>query len=176
MSILKVAKLGHPVLLKKCSEIKEFGTDSLRNAVYNMSETMIDYNGIGLAAPQVHLSKRIIVVRNPDNDDNEKIQITPLINPVFRPLSDEKEDEWEGCLSIPGMQGLVRRYKKINYYGFDIDGNKIENDAEGLHARVVQHEIDHLDGILYTNRLADKKAFGFEKEIVEFWKNEKNRH
>ena len=176
VSILKIAKLGHPVLLKKCSEIKEFGTDRLRNIVYDMSETMIDYNGIGLAAPQVHLAKRIIIFRNPDNDDKEKIQITPLVNPVFRPLSDDQEDDWEGCLSIPGMQGLVRRYKKINYYGFDLDGNKIENDAEGLHARVVQHEIDHLDGILYTNRLSDKKAFGFEKEIVEFWKNEKNRN
>ena len=175
VSILKIAKLGHPVLLKKCSEIKEFGTDRLRNIVYDMSETMIDYNGIGLAAPQVHLAKRIIIFRNPDNDDKEKIQITPLVNPVFRPLSDDQEDDWEGCLSIPGMQGLVRRYKKINYYGFDLDGNKIENDAEGLHARVVQHEIDHLDGILYTNRLSDKKAFGFEKEIIEFWKNEKNR-
>ena len=176
MSILKVAKLGHPVLLKKTSEIKDFSSDSLKKIVYDMSETMIDYNGIGLAAPQVHLSKRIIIFRNPDNADEEKIQITPLINPVFRPLSDDQEDDWEGCLSIPGMQGLVRRYKKIYYYGFDIDGNKIENNAEGLHARVVQHEIDHLDGILYTNRLSDKKAFGFEKEIVKFWRNEKNRN
>ena len=176
VSILKTAKLGHPVLLKKCTEIKDFGTDRIRNIVYDMSETMIEYNGIGLAAPQVHLSKRIIIFRNPDNADEEKIQITPLINPVFRPLSDDQEDDWEGCLSIPGMQGLVRRYKKIYYYGFDIDGNKIENNAEGLHARVVQHEIDHLDGILYTNRLSDKKAFGFEKEIVKFWRNEKNRN
>ena len=174
MSILKIAKLGHPVLLKKCIEISEYSTETLKKIVYDMSETMIDYNGIGLAAPQVHISKRIIIFRNPDIEEKEKIQITPLINPEFKPLSDETEDDWEGCLSIPGMQGLVRRYKQITYHGYDLDGNKIENKAEGLHARVVQHEIDHLDGILYTNRLTDKKAFGFEKEIVEFWKNEKN--
>ena len=175
VSILKTAKLGHPVLLKKCTEIKDFGTDRIRNIVYDMSETMIEYNGIGLAAPQVHLSKRIIIFRNLDFEENEKIQITPLINPVFKPLSDEENDDWEGCLSIPGMQGLVRRYKKINYFGYDLDGNKIENEAEGLHARVVQHEIDHLNGVLYIDRLVDKKAFGFEKEITKFWKNDKER-
>ena len=175
MSILKIAKLGHPVLLRKGTKIDNFATDSLKRTIYDMSETMIDYNGIGLAAPQVHLSKRIIIFRNPDIEEKEKIQITPLVNPVFKPLGDETEDDWEGCLSIPGMQGLVRRYKKISYYGFDIDGNKIENIAEGLHARVIQHEIDHLDGILYTSRLSDDKAFGVEKEIVEFWKNEQQR-
>ena len=175
MSILKIAKLGHPVLLKKGNEIKEFSTDSLKKIVYDMSETMIDYNGIGLAAPQVHLSKRIIIFRNPDNEDKERIQITPLINPIFKPIGDEKDDDWEGCLSIPGMQGLVSRYKKISYQGYDLDGNKIENIAEGLHARVVQHEIDHLDGVLYTSRLRNKNAFGYEKEIVDFWKNEHNR-
>ena len=175
VSILKIAKLGHPVLLKKTSEISDFSSDSLKKIIYDMSETMIDYKGIGLAAPQVHLSKRIIIFRNPDFEEKEKIQITPLINPTFKPMSDEKEDEWEGCLSIPGMQGLVSRYKKISYIGYDLNGKKIEAIAEGLHARVVQHEIDHLDGILYTSRLTDEKAFGFEKEIVEFWKNERNR-
>tara|TARA_Y100001970_G_C14038242_1_gene752278 strand:- start:28 stop:561 length:534 start_codon:yes stop_codon:yes gene_type:complete len=174
VSILKIAKLGHPVLLKKSSEIKEFATQKLKSIIYDMCETMIDYNGIGLAAPQVHISKRIIVFRNPDIDEGEKIQVTPLINPFFKPITDEKDNEWEGCLSIPRMQGLVSRYKKITYYGFDLNGNKIENEVEGLHARVIQHEIDHLDGILYTNRLADNKAFGFEREIIEFWKNEKN--
>ncbi len=175
MSILKIARLGNPVLLKKGAEIRTFSSETLKRIIYDMSETMIDYNGIGLAAPQVHLSKRIIIFRNPDVVEKDKIQITPLINPVFKPVNDEKEDDWEGCLSIPGMQGLVRRYKKISYYGFDLEGNKIVNEAEGLHARVIQHEIDHLDGVLYTDRLADKKAFGFEKEIVDFWKNEKNR-
>ena len=173
MSILKIAKLGHPVLLKKTKEITEFSSDSLKKIIYDMSETMIDYKGIGLAAPQVHLSKKIIIFRNPDIEEKSKIHITPLINPIFEPLSEEKEDDWEGCLSIPGMQGLVRRYKKISYSGYDIDGNKITNNVEGLHARVIQHEVDHLNGVLYTERLADKKAFGFEREIIEFWKNEK---
>ena len=175
MSILKIAKLGHPVLLKKSNKIDEFSTNSLKKLVYDMSETMIDYSGIGLAAPQVHLSQRIIIFRNTDLDEKEKIQINPLINPTFTPLSDEKEDDWEGCLSIPGMQGLVRRFKKISYIGYDLDGNEIKNEAEGLHARVIQHEIDHLDGILYTERLADKKAFGYENEIVQYWKNENRK-
>ncbi len=175
VSILKIAKLGHPVLLKKSTEISKFSSDALKKIVYDMSETMIDYNGIGLAAPQVHLSKRIIIFRNPDIDEEHKIQITPLINPVFEPIGDEKEDDWEGCLSIPGMQGLVSRYKKIKYYGYDLEGKKITNEAQGLHAKVVQHEIDHLDGVLYTSRLSNKNAFGFEKEIVDFWKNEQNR-
>ena len=173
MSILKIAKIGHPVLFKKGNKIEQFSTNKLKKIIYDMSETMIDYQGIGLAAPQVHISKRIIIFRNPDKNDNQRIQITPLINPSFQPISNEHEDDWEGCLSIPGMQGFVRRFKKIKYSGFDMEGNKIENEAEGLHARVVQHEIDHLDGILYIERLADKKAFGFEKEITEYWKNEK---
>ena len=139
-----------------------------------MSETMIDYKGIGLAAPQVHISKRIIVFRNPDIEELDKINITPLINPIFEPLGNEKEDDWEGCLSIPQMQGLVRRFKKIKYHGYDLTGKKIENEAQGLHARVIQHEIDHLDGILYIKRLADQKAFGFENEISKYWKNKNN--
>ena len=115
MSILKIAKIGHPVLLRKCTDIKEFSTDTLKKMIYDMSETMIDYNGIGLAAPQVHLSKRVIIFRNPDIEEKEKIKITPLINPIYKTLGDEKENDWEGCLSIPGKQGLVTRYKKIRY-------------------------------------------------------------
>ena len=174
MSILKIAKMGHPILLKKSLEIKEFSTNSLKKIIYDMSETMIDYKGIGLAAPQVHVSKRIIIFRNPDIEETDKINITPLVNPIFEALGNEKEDDWEGCLSIPGMQGLVRRFKKIRYYGYDLTGKKIENEAQGLHARVIQHEIDHLDGILYTERLADQKAFGFENEINKYWKNKNN--
>ena len=165
--------MGHPLLLKKSEEIKEFSTIFLKKIIYDMSETMIDYKGIGLAAPQVHISKRIIVFRNPDIEELDKINITPLINPIFEPLGNEKEDDWEGCLSIPRMQGLVRRFKKIKYHGYDLTGKKIENEAEGLHARVIQHEIDHLDGILYIKRLADQKAFGFENEISKYWKNTK---
>ena len=172
MSILKIARIGHPILLKKSTEIKQFSTEKLKKIIYDMSETMIDYNGIGLAAPQVHLSKRIIIFRNPEEQEKDKIQVTALVNPFFEALSEEVENDWEGCLSIPGMQGLVTRYKKISYTGHDLNGVKIKKQAEGLHARVIQHEIDHLNGILYIDRLADKKAFGFENEIVKFWKNE----
>ena len=171
MSILKVAKIGHPILLKVASEIKNFSRDSLRKIVYNMSETMIDYNGIGLAAPQVHISKRIIILRNLSDDNSKKINITALVNPEYKPIGDETENDWEGCLSIPGMLGLVKRYKRIDYTGFDLEGNKIKDKVDGLSAKVIQHEVDHLNGILYTNRLADKSAFGFENEINKYWKN-----
>ena len=132
MSILKISKIGHPILLKECSEIKEFSSTSLKKIIYDMSETMLDYNGIGLAAPQVHISKKIIVFRNPDIEEKEKIEITPLINPNLTPIGEETVDDWEGCLSIPGMQGLVRRFKKIKYSGFDLEGKIIENEVDGL--------------------------------------------
>ena len=170
MSILKIAKMGHPVLLKKSNEINEFSTDLLKKIVYDMSETMIDYSGIGLAAPQVHLSMRVIVFRNPDIDDQDKIKVTPLINPVFSPIGEEKENDWEGCLSIPGMSGLVRRYKKIKYSALDLNGKNVVNEVEGLRARIIQHEFDHLNGILYTSRLVNKNAFGYSEEIEKFWK------
>ena len=175
MSILKISKIGHPILLKKTSEILEFSTNYIKKIIYDMSETMIDYNGIGLAAPQVHISKSIIIFRNPDVEEKDNINVTALINPKFDPVGQDTEDDWEGCLSIPGMQGLVRRYKKIKYFGYDMEGNKIQNEVTGLHARVIQHEIDHLNGILYTSRLAHKDSFGFEKEILEYWKNDKSK-
>ena len=152
-------------MLKECSEIKEFSSDSLKKIVYDMSETMLDYNGIGLAAPQVHISKQIIVFRNPDNEEKDKIEITPLINPIFKPMGKETEDDWEGCLSIPGMQGLVTRFKKIKYSGYDLDGKVIENEVEGLHARVVQHEIDHLNGVTIHDREKNLEPTKVEKKI-----------
>ena len=179
MAILKIAKLGHPILLKKTKEVKEIGSDSLKKIVYDMSNTMIDAKGIGLAAPQVHIGKSILIFRNPeiDHSKDSRIQITALINPVVDNIGEETNDSWEGCLSIPGMLGLVRRYSKIRYSGFDIDGNKIKNEVEGLHARIIQHEYDHLNGILYTKRLAHKDAFGFEEEIENYWKeNEKKEN
>ena len=137
-----------------------------------MSETMLDAKGIGLAAPQVHISKQIIIFRIFDEQEkkDEEIKITALINPKISKLSEDTENHWEGCLSIPGMLGLVTRYSKISYEGLDMKGNIIKQRAEGLLARVVQHEYDHLMGIVYTNRLADKRAYGFEDEIEEYWK------
>ena len=170
MAILKIAKLGHPVLLKKTNEISNLNDIDLKKIIYDMSETMIDANGIGLAAPQVHLSHRLFIYRNPDIEENEKIKVSILINPQIEKISDDTEDDWEGCLSIPGMSGLVRRSKKIKYSGIDLSGAKISGEADGLHARVIQHEFDHLNGILYTSRLADKRAFGYSEEIEKFWK------
>ena len=170
MAILKIAKLGHPVLLKKTNEISNLNDIDLKKIIYDMSETMIDANGIGLAAPQVHLSHRLFIYRNPDIEEDEKIKVSILINPQIEKISDDTEDDWEGCLSIPGMSGLVRRSKKIIYSGFDLKGAKVSGEADGLHARVIQHEFDHLNGILYTSRLADKRAFGYSEEIEKFWK------
>ena len=171
MAILKIAKIGNPILLKKTKEIDNIGSDLIKELILNLSETMLDANGIGLAAPQVHENKSIFIFRNPDIvENNDKIEITALINPTIEKINDDTEDAWEGCLSIPGMLGLVRRYSKIKYSGFNLEGKKIVKEVEGLHARVVQHEFDHLNGILYTKRLVHKDAFGFENEIEKYWK------
>ena len=136
-----------------------------------MTETMLDSNGIGLAAPQVHINKQIIIFRAPEDESEKNIKISVLINPKLTKITDETDNQWEGCLSIPGMLGLVRRYKKIKYEGYDIKGNFLEKTVDGFHARIIQHEFDHLIGILYTSRLAEKNAYGFANEIEEFWKN-----
>ena len=177
MAILKIAKLGHPVLVKKTNEINNLNDLNLKKIVFDMTETMLDADGIGLAAPQVHLSDKIFIYRNPEIEDDDKINISVLINPVIEKLSDETEDDWEGCLSIPGMSGLVRRFKRIKYAAIDLNGNNIEGEVEGLHARVIQHEFDHLNGVLYTSRLAHKNAFGYSEEIEKFWKksNDQNK-
>ena len=119
MSILKIAKIGHPILLKKTKEVKNIGEDRIKKIVYDMSETMFDTKGIGLAAPQVHINRRILIFRNPDIEkENPKIEITALINPKIEKVSEQINDSWEGCLSSPGMLGLVRRFTKIEYSGY----------------------------------------------------------
>ena len=172
MSILKIARLGHPILYKKTSLVDNIIEPGIKKLIHDMSRTMLDYKGIGLAAPQVHVSKRIIIFRilNNQEKENNEIKISALINPKITKFSEETDNQWEGCLSIPGMSGLVKRYSSISYEGFDINGNKIQQNAEGLHARVVQHECDHLNGIVFTHRLIDKKAYGYEDEIAEYWK------
>ena len=133
-------------------------------------------NGVGLAAPQVHVSKKIMIFRIPKEEskiEDDKIEITALINPKISKISDETDNDWEGCLSIPGMSGLVKRFSRVKYEGLDMNGNIIKRTAEGLHARIVQHEYDHLMGILYIHRLADIRAFGFSSEIENYWKNKK---
>lgn len=175
MSILKISRLGHPVLLKKAKPVTDILAKEVRKIVFDMTETMLDAKGIGLAAPQVHINKQIIIFRTfkeeEDGKEKEKeVNITVLINPKIIKISDETDDAWEGCLSIPGMLGLVKRFSEIKYEGYDIQGNLIQKKVNGLNARVVQHEFDHLLGILYVSRLADPKAFGFADEIEEFWK------
>ena len=176
VAILKIAKLGHPVLIKKTNEINDLNKVDLKKIVFDMSQTMLDANGIGLAAPQIHLSHRMFIYRNPDIEEEDKINISVFINPSVETISDETVDDWEGCLSIPGMSGLVRRHKRIKYSAIDLNGKNITGEVEGLHARVIQHEFDHLNGILYTSRLAHKNAFGYSEEIEKFWKkhHEKN--
>ena len=176
MAILKIAKLGHPVLVKKTSEINNLDDYDLKKIVLDMSQTMLDANGIGLAAPQIHLSHRIFIYRNPDIEEEDKINISVFINPSIEKISEETDDDWEGCLSIPGMSGLVRRYKHIKYSAIDLSGKKVIGEAEGLHARVIQHELDHLNGVLYTSRLAHKHAFGYSEEIEKFWKKSNNEN
>ena len=136
-----------------------------------MTETMLDAKGIGLAAPQVHINKQILIFRSPEEEnEKEENDITVLINPKIIKISDKIDNAWEGCLSIPGMLGLVKRFFEIEYEGYNVQGKLIQKKAKGLHARVVQHEFDHLLGILYISRLADPKAFGFVDEIEEYWK------
>lgn len=175
MSILKIAKLGHPVLVKKTKEINDLANIDLKKIILDMSETMIDAEGIGLAAPQVYLSHKMFIYRNPEIENDDKINISVLINPIIEKITDDTYDDWEGCLSIPGMSGLVTRYKKIKYSALDLNGQSISAEVEGLHARVIQHEFDHLNGILYTSRLAHKNAFGYSEEIERFWKNKNDK-
>ena len=171
MPILKIACLGHPILLQKAKLVEDITSIKTKKIIHDMTETMLDAKGIGLAAPQVHISKQIIIFRVPEEeDDDKKIKITALINPKFTQISDKTENNWEGCLSIPGMLGLVKRFSKIQYEGYDMKGNIIKREAEGLHARIVQHEYDHLKGFLYTSRLVDNSAFGYTEEIEDYWK------
>jgi len=174
MSILKIARLGHPILLQKAKLVEDITSNKTKKIIHNMTETMLDAKGVGLAAPQIHINRQIIIFRVPEEDDEKKIKITVLINPKFTKITDKTENEWEGCLSIPGMLGLVKRFSKIQYEGSDMQGNIIQREAEGLHARIVQHEHDHLMGILYTSRLVDNSAFGYAEEIEEYWKKKEN--
>jgi len=176
MSILKIARLGHPVLFQKAKLVENITSNNIKKIVHDMTETMLDAQGIGLAAPQIHINKQILIFVEPEIEEGKEspVNITALINPKLSKISDKTDIQWEGCLSIPGMLGLVKRYFRIKYEGYDMNGNIIQKEAEGLHARIVQHEYDHLSGILYTSRLADNKAFGYSEEIENYWKKNTN--
>lgn len=165
MALLKIARMGHPVLRRVADPVADLTDPALRRLAADMIDTMIDAPGVGLAAPQVHESRRIVVFRVPaDRSGGEMVTPTVLINPVVEPLGDAMELGWEGCLSIPGMRGLVPRHSRIRYRGVGLDGAVIEREAEGFHARVIQHETDHLDGLLYIDRMSDLSLLAFNEE------------
>ena len=168
MAVREVLRMGHPVLREKAKPVEAFGTPELRALLEDMKETMAAKNGAGLAAPQIGVSQRIVIFgvdHNPRYPDAEEVPFTVLVNPKLVMLTREVDEDWEGCLSVPGMRGVVPRYTKLRYSGFDIEGNPIERVAEGFHARVVRHECDHLDGILYPQRMTDMSRFGFNEEL-----------
>jgi len=170
MAILKIARMGHPVLTRRADEIDDPFAPEIRRLLADMLDTLADADGTGLAAPQVHAAKRLVLFRiggerAGDEPGDDTVPLTVLFNPVVEPLGDEMEPGWEACLSLPGMMGEVPRFTQIRYSGLDINGENLTRMASGFHARVVQHECDHLDGILYPIRMTDISRFGFADEM-----------
>ena len=176
MAILKVSQMGHPVLRQQAREISgtEVTSPPSQRLAADMVETMIDYEGIGLAAPQVFQSLRLIVLGMPDVDPDEEgvIPLTVLFNPEFIAMSDERVDGWEGCLSIPDIRGVVPRSAAVNVKGLDAQGQPVELSAEGFFARVLQHEIDHLDGVIFLDRMEDFATLSYFDEYQRYWIDE----
>ncbi|MEA1650437.1 peptide deformylase [Nitrospirillum sp. BR 11164] len=169
MAILKIARMGHPVLRRPAVPVEEPIPAVVRQLAQDMIETMVDSSGVGLAAPQVHVGWRVIVFRvPPERAGGETVDVQVLVNPVVEPLSEEMQFGWEGCLSIPGLRGAVPRYNHIRYRGLALDGSVVEREARGFHARVVQHECDHLDGVLYLDRMNDLRFLSFTEEMKYF--------
>jgi peptide deformylase len=168
MAIREVLKMGDPRLLRVAQPVEAFSTPALHQLVRDMTDTMRYLNGAGLAAPQIGVDLQVVifeVAHNPRYPGVEEVPFTVLVNPTLTPLTDQMEDGWEGCLSVPGLRGLVPRHAKLRYQGFDADGVVIERTVEGFHARVVQHETDHLHGILYPMRIRDLRNFGFTEAL-----------
>ena len=160
--------MGDLRLLQKAAAVEDFGTPELDELLADMRETMASLSGAGLAAPQIGVPLRLVIFgvkANPRYPKAEEVPDTVLINPTLAPLSDEIEEDWEGCLSVPGLRGWVPRWRSLRYSGYDERGRRFERNVEGFHARVVQHECDHLDGILYPMRIRDLSKFGFIEEL-----------
>src|SRR5277367_1825307 len=173
MAILKIARMGHPVLRKVADPVTDPTAPEIRRLVDDMVETLWDIGGAGLAAPQVHVPQRVVIFRVPEErvtgrPDDRPQELTVIVNPVIVPMGAEQELGWEGCLSVPGLRGAVRRFARIRYRGATLDGATIDQVAEGFHARVVQHECDHLDGILYPQRMTDLRLLVFAEEGARF--------
>lgn len=169
MAVHKILKMGDPRLFRAVLPVAEFGTNTLRQLVSDMYDTMRAAKGAGLAAPQIGVDLQVVVfgsdAPNPRYPDRPLVPATVLINPVITPIGDGEALDWEGCLSVPGLRGRVPRWSRIRYTGYDLQGNAVERDAEGFHARVVQHECDHLAGILYPMRMRDFTQFGFTEVL-----------
>jgi peptide deformylase len=159
MAILKIARMGHPILIRPAEPVPDPTAPEIRRLIADMAETMEDAQGIGLAAPQVHAGLRLFVWRGGAGN------VLALINPVLEAVGEETADAWEGCLSIPGLRGCVPRATRIRFRGLDIEGRLVEGEAAGLAARVMQHETDHLDGVLYPMRMPDLALLGFTEEL-----------
>jgi len=166
--VREILRMGDPRLLRVAEPLRDFEGDGLLELLTDMFDTMHAANGAGLAAPQIGVPLRVVIfgsddptARNPRYPDADPVPRTILINPVITPLTDELEDGWEGCLSVPGLRGVVPRYRRIRYVGVDAERNPIDRVVDGFHARVVQHECDHLDGVLYPMRVRDFAQFGF---------------
>jgi len=162
--------MGDPQLLEISAEVDPIDTATLEPLLQDMWETMDEANGAGLAAPQIGVMQRVVIFgcqANPRYPDAPPVPQTVLINPLITPLNEVQEDGWEGCLSVPGMRGMVPRFRDIRYRGYDQYGNAIDREASGFHARVVQHECDHLDGVLYPFRIKDMRHFGFIDTLAE---------
>jgi len=182
MAILKIARMGHPVLAKRAQAVADPAAPEIRRLVADMVETMIDANGAGLAAPQVHVPLRVVVFQAPDERSDPDLSeaerfdhtapLTILVNPEIEVLEPALEGGWEGCLSVPGLRGYVERPFHIRYRGFDQGGKPVSRIAKGFHARVVQHECDHLDGILYPQRMRDMTKLIFETEARHWVRDE----
>ncbi len=172
MSIRKISRMGHPILCRPAKVVEDPTAAEVKDLILDMIETMADAQGVGLAAPQVYESRRLVIfheVEEPESgaEGDESPPGAPLIiliNPQIEILTDEMEEDWEGCLSVPGLRGLVPRYTHLRYSGVDPEGHLIEREARGFHARVVQHECDHLDGILYPQRMTDLSKLIFDSE------------
>ena len=168
MAVKRVLKMGDPLLYRKAEPVTEVSSPEIEALLVDMFDTMAELNGAGLAAPQIGVSQRVVIFgveANPRYPHVEPVPTTVLINPILTPIGTEMEDGWEGCLSVPGLRGLVGRYTHLRYTGVDRHGIAIDRTVSGFHARVVQHECDHLDGVLYPMRLQDMRLFGFEEAL-----------
>jgi peptide deformylase len=180
MSILKIARIGHPVVRQKARPLTEEGIRSpeVQRLIDDMRETMYDYEGVGVAAPQVHVGLRLAVleVAASDGRAGSAVPFTVLVNPVVKPLGKKTVTSYEGCLSVPDLRGPVPRYERVNLRALDREGRPFELDAAGFHARVIQHECDHLDGNVYLDRMADLRGLAFLKEFEEYVLHDHDDH